>query len=235
MITGFDRILIEVPDLDAAVEEYSTFLGSFQRVDARVARLPLSNLSIELCASANFDEVRIAGLVMVDGALPDEASGAHQAQPVPPPNRGLRLERVGETNDTAETTTTSHGISAVDHLVLQTNDAEDCIRIFGEEGLGIRLALDQLVPEWGGRMLFFRAGKMTLEVIHNQKQPLEQDFFWGITYLCQDLDTTIDALDAAGVSHSEIREGRKPGTRVASVKSHTLGLPTLLIEPASPA
>ncbi len=39
-------------------------------------------------------------------------------------------------------------------------------------------------------------------------------------------------LRAAGVSLSELRKGRKPGTRVATVKSHCLGLPTLLLEPA---
>jgi hypothetical protein len=31
---------------------------------------------------------------------------------------------------------------------------------------------------------------------------------------------------------SEVRGGRKPGTRVVSVKDGTCGVPTLLIEPA---
>jgi hypothetical protein len=32
------------------------------------------------------------------------------------------------------------------------------------------------------------------------------------------------------VEISNIRDGRKPGTRVCTAKSHTLGVPTLLIE-----
>ena len=116
--------------------------------------------------------------------------------------------------------------------MIQTNDADDCIRLFGEQGLGLRLALDQQVPEWGGRMVFFRMGKMTLELIQNLKKPPAQDFFWGITYLCTDIDSTVARLDEAGVSRSAVRDGRKPGTRVATIKSHCLGLPTLLIGPA---
>jgi hypothetical protein len=40
-------------------------------------------------------------------------------------------------------------------------------------------------------------------------------------------------LAQRGVTLSGIREGRKPGTRVATVKSHCLGIPTLLIEPVT--
>ena len=123
-----------------------------------------------------------------------------------------------------------NGIQSVDHVVLRTTDADDCIRLFGKD-LGMRLALDQSVPEWGGRMLFFRCGKLTLEVIQSDDPP-DRDAFWGISYHCQDLSRTLEGLDAAGVAHSGERLGRKPGTRVATVKSHTLGIPTLLIGPS---
>ncbi|MCZ6828095.1 MAG: hypothetical protein O7F73_00630 [Gammaproteobacteria bacterium] len=227
MITGFDRILIEVPDLDEALAQYSALLGSFQGT-AGGALLPLANVAIELRATPIIATARIAGLVLIDDCV-DDSDGP---QLLPAPNRDLHLERVSAASQRLQGPATSLGISAVDHLVLQSRDADDCIRVFGEEGLGLRLALDQLVPEWGGRMLFFRTGKMTLEVIHNPKQPPAEDHFWGITYLCPDLDFTLAQLDVAGVSHSPIRNGRKPGTRVATLKSHDLGLPTLLIEPA---
>ena len=97
--------------------------------------------------------------------------------------------------------------------------------------LGIRLALDRLVPEWGGRMLFFRAGKLTLEVIAAEETT--ESSFWGIAYLCADIDKTLARLHEADVSVTAIREGRKPGTRVATVKSRCLGIPTLLIGPAT--
>jgi catechol 2,3-dioxygenase-like lactoylglutathione lyase family enzyme len=120
----------------------------------------------------------------------------------------------------------------VDHVVLQTRDAEDCIALYRDR-LGIRLALDQEVPEWGGRMLFFRVGKMTLEVIANPDTGPAPPRFWGVAFQCADIDAEHARLASGGVELSEIRDGRKPGTRVATVKSHCLGLPTLLIEPAS--
>ena len=41
---------------------------------------------------------------------------------------------------------------------------------------------------------------------------------------------TRERLVAGGVEVSEVRTGRKPGTRVATVRDRALGTPTLLIE-----
>jgi len=120
----------------------------------------------------------------------------------------------------------------VDHLVLRTSDATACVALFSEK-LGIRLALDKTVPEWGGRMLFFRAGKLTLEVIESKKEAAAGNTFWGIAYQCRDIDQASQRLGQAGVTLSGIRDGRKPGTRVATLKSHDLGIPSLLIEPVT--
>ena len=40
-------------------------------------------------------------------------------------------------------------------------------------------------------------------------------------------------LGERGIAASSMREGRKPGTLVATLKSHNLGIPTLLIQPAT--
>jgi catechol 2,3-dioxygenase-like lactoylglutathione lyase family enzyme len=116
----------------------------------------------------------------------------------------------------------------VDHLVLRTSDAEACVQLFSV-GLGLRLALDKSAPDWGGRMLFFRVGKLTLEVIESSDAETGPDRFWGIAYRCADLSTTTVRLKAEDVALSDTRPGRKPGTNVATLKSHALGLPTLLI------
>jgi len=39
-------------------------------------------------------------------------------------------------------------------------------------------------------------------------------------------------LDASGFDVSEVRDGRKPGTRVFSVRGGTCGVPTLILQPA---
>jgi hypothetical protein len=187
----------------------------------------LRNVEIVLRATGNAPSPQVSGLSLFDDGQTKAPSPIDKEQ-----LRGLDLNIVSE-RKVAAAASTATGICAVDHIVLMTNDADACIRLFGEDGFGMRLALDQLVPEWGGRMLFFRCGKMTLEVIHKLDDPPPQDFFWGITYLCENLDASLSSLDSAGVAHSSIRDGRKPGTRVATVKSHNLDIPTLLIEPAA--
>jgi catechol 2,3-dioxygenase-like lactoylglutathione lyase family enzyme len=221
MVTGFSQIIIDVPDLQAAKSEYQCLLGPFEKNNG----LPLRNVEIALRATAEAPAPRLRGLSLLDDGRSPSPSPVDSQQ-----LRGLDLTVVSESK-AAATARTSTGICAVDHVVLMTRDADACIELFGEAGFGMRLALDQMVPKWGGRMLFFRCGKMTLEVIHNIDDPPRQDFFWGITYLCENLDASLGKLDEAGVVHSPIRDGRKPGTRVATVKSHNLGLPTLLIEP----
>lgn len=80
-------------------------------------------------------------------------------------------------------------------------------------------------------MVFFRAGKLTLEVIESAREHSADDYFWGIAYQCSNLDQTARLLAQRGVRLTEIRAGRKPGSRVATVKSHSLGIPTLLVQP----
>ena len=126
---------------------------------------------------------------------------------------------------------TPHGvgvIAAVDHVVVKTQSA-DAARTFYGDQLGIRLALEQDVPEWGGMQLFFRTNSMSIEVIASDKAP-ERDELWGLALATDDIEATHGRLKESGVEISDIRDGRKPGTRVCTAKSHTLGVPTLLIE-----
>ncbi|MDG1065927.1 MAG: VOC family protein [Luminiphilus sp.] len=119
-------------------------------------------------------------------------------------------------------------ISAVDHVVVQTRDADAAKRFYGEQ-LGIRLALEQEVPQWGGTQLFFRASSMSIEVIASEKSEA-MDNLWGLALKTADIDATQQRLNEAGIEVSEVRDGRKKGTRVCTVKSHALNVPTLLIE-----
>ena len=128
-----------------------------------------------------------------------------------------------------EATPVAHGeIAGVDHVVVKTQSAEAAKTFYGEQ-LGIRLALEQDVPEWGGTQLFFRASSMSIEVIASEKAA-EQDELWGLALKTNDIEATHARLSVQGVQISDIRDGRKPGTRVCTAKSHTLGVPTLLIE-----
>jgi len=132
-----------------------------------------------------------------------------------------------------EATPTGEGpITAVDHVVVRTQSADAAKRFYGDQ-LDIRLALEQDVPDWGGTQLFFRASSMSIEVIASEKAP-EEDDLWGFAFKTASIEATHQRLIDEGIKVSEIREGRKPGTRVCTIKSHTLEVPTLLIEHPRP-
>ncbi len=224
VIEGFDRVRIAVPDLAAAREDYELLLGMAAVPVADELCFGLRNTVLTL-QQAPLPRARVEGLVLVrHGAGPATCPVAN--------DRGLSLSVC----DGAKLNQLRNRGSApaIDHVVLRTSDAAACIRLFGDQ-LGLRLALDQTVPEWGGRMLFFRAGKLTLEVLELDEDSDRDDYFWGISYQVEDLESETCRLRAAGVEVSPSRDGRKPGTRVASVKSHCQGIPTLLLQPAPPA
>jgi len=231
MTTVFDRIVIAVPDLPEASEQYQAMFGSepLQCISATgvpAAWWGLPNTVIEL-VQHEIEAPRIVGIVL---SAPNAESGE-----LPVANSlGLDI-RLGTGRHTADFRRARPELQysrlKVDHLVLRTDNADACIELFSGQ-LGIRLALDKTAPEWGGRMLFFRTGKLTLEVIESDSDEPSGNFFWGIAYQCQKLDSVAGELRGRGVALSDIRSGRKPGTRVTTVKSHCLEIPTLLIETA---
>ena len=93
------------------------------------------------------------------------------------------------------------------------------------------MALDRSKPEWG-RLMFFRCGDLVVEIVQrpDQNDLTKDDNVWGVTWHVENIDAARARLIAANVDVSDIRIGRKPGTRVMSVKSATCGVPTLLLE-----
>ena len=123
----------------------------------------------------------------------------------------------------------SDSVNKLDHVVINTNDAEGFIQIY-EKDLGIRLALDQTVEKWGGRMLFFRLNKTTIEVIARSDAEEPKDSLWGLAWDVEDLEATHKRLSQKGIEATPVKEGRKPNTLVSTIKSHTCNIPTLFIQ-----
>ena len=122
-------------------------------------------------------------------------------------------------------------IAALDHVVIATADPERAAALYGAR-LGLDMALDRSHPDWG-RLMFFRCGDLIVEVVHRPKDATADrthDRLWGLSWRVADIDATSARLVAAGIDVSEVRAGRKPGTRVMSVRSGTCGIPTLLVE-----
>ena len=124
---------------------------------------------------------------------------------------------------------TSDCVHKLDHVVINTNDAEGFIEVY-EKDLGIRLALDQTVEKWGGRMLFFRLNQTTIEVIARPDEGLSKDSLWGLAWDVEDLEATHTRLTKLGIEASDVKEGRKPNTLVSTIKSNTCNIPTLFIQ-----
>ena len=227
MTVRFDRVVIAVPELGAAAEQYQQLFAVAPFISESpqgqpTARWGLRNTVIEIVQGA-VAQPCVQGVILA--SLESEA-----LEEAVPNGMGLDVRICGghSTADFRQRRTEAQCTDlSVDHVVLRTSDAPACIKLFADD-LGVRLALDKTVPEWGGRMLFFRAGKLTLEVIES-----DNNAFWGLAYQCADLASIVGDLIGRGVDVSTIREGRKPGTLVATVKSHALEIPTLLIQPAT--
>lgn len=128
-------------------------------------------------------------------------------------------------------------VRAVDHVVVQTEDVEASLALYRDR-LGLRLALDRRFEQWGMRLLFFRVGGLTVEVaarLDETGDASSPDRLWGLSYRVDDAEGARARLHAAGFDVSEVRAGRKPGTRVLTVRGEPSGVATLMLEPARPA
>jgi hypothetical protein len=70
--------------------------------------------------------------------------------------------------------------------------------------------------------------------VHRPDANADKDKLWGLSWRVADIGATRTRLGSAGLDVSEVRTGRKPGTRVLTVRNGTCGIPTLLIERTAP-
>ena len=123
----------------------------------------------------------------------------------------------------------SGSINKLDHVVINTNDADGFINIY-QDIFNIRLALDRIIEHWKSRMLFFRLNKTTIEVIEKKDRKDPNDSLWGLAWEVESIKDAHERLVSKGVEVTEIKKGLKENTLVATIKSHTHNVPTLLIE-----
>jgi catechol 2,3-dioxygenase-like lactoylglutathione lyase family enzyme len=118
----------------------------------------------------------------------------------------------------------------MDHVVISTGDPERAAALYGAR-LGLDMALDRSHPDWG-RLMFFRCGDLIVEIVHRPGSAVDpaHDRLYGMSWRVDNADATRARLAAAGIDVSDVRTGRKPGTRVLTVRSGTSGIPTLLVE-----
>lgn len=122
-------------------------------------------------------------------------------------------------------------VDALDHIVLSTPDPERAAALYGAR-LGLDMKLDRTVAALQTRFLFFRTGGLVFEIIHSLKTGKGDgpDKIFGVSWRVADVAATRERLQKAGIEVSELRDGRKPGTRVFTVRTGTFGVPTIVIE-----
>ena len=98
------------------------------------------------------------------------------------------------------------------------------------------MALDRSHEDWG-HLMFFRCGDLIVELVRRPGALAESspDQLLGLSWRVADIDATRARLAAAGLDVSEVRAGRKPGTRVMTVRDGTCGVRTLMLERATRA
>src|SRR2546421_381138 len=125
-------------------------------------------------------------------------------------------------------------VAVLDHVVIRSPNPERAVALYAGR-LGLSLRLDRTQPAWGVRLLFFRCGDLIVEVAHDLEAGVSDgpDRLWGLSWRVSDIAKAHARLRTAGVAVSDIRTGRRPHTQVFTARSHTAGVPTLMIGAAS--
>lgn len=257
MITGLHHVAIVVRDLDAAAQRYARLLDIEPMAQdgdgARRAWFWLANMGLEVIApdgeGASGDRVRArldeAGegqwLVAFTSSDLDadtrllERRGLAVSERTqratmfdPASTGGLQLALMGFPPLPSQA---KGPLTGLDHVVVGTSNPDRALAIYGAK-LGLDLRLDRENAQWGARQMFFRAGDDLVEIGASLKSPPSDapDRFGGLAWQVTDPDAEHARLAAAGFDVSELRKGRKPGTKVFTVRNAPAGTPTILIQ-----
>lgn len=125
-------------------------------------------------------------------------------------------------------------VVGLDHVVINTANPERAASLYGAR-LGLRLALDRSNPDWDMRLMFFRAGGLTVELAHKLSAGVSHapDKLWGLSWRVPDIEAAHARLEKANFALTSIRAGRRAGTKVFTVRDGTVGVPTLVISDAT--
>jgi catechol 2,3-dioxygenase-like lactoylglutathione lyase family enzyme len=256
VIEGLHHVAIAVRDLDAAVDGYRRLLDIEPAAQdgggARRAWFWLDNMGLEVISpdGEGASGARVGhrleeageGVWLLAFTASDLDADARLAE-----RRGLAISERTERAAMFEPASTGGvqvalmgfpplpsraraPLSALDHVVIRTANIDRAVANFGGR-LGLDLRLDRANPGWGARQLFFRCGDAVVEFGASLKAPVSEapDSFGGLAWRVSDPEAVHTRLAAAGFDVSEVRQGRKPGTHVFTVRDAPAGVPTLML------
>ena len=236
-IESLSYLTMIVDDLDAATSDYETLFGvSSQSGHAdgghEVRSFQTGNIGMRLRSVRSGEASGLDAMTFrvssVDRAadtlsrcgLPSERGRLDAAA-----THGIPMSLV----DTATSAAPASAIS-LDHIVIRTPAPERAIALYGGR-LGLDMRLDRSNAGWNARLMFFRCGDLVVEVAHVLSEGVSDapDTFGGLSWRVPDIDATHARLSALGVDLSPVRPGRRPGSRVCTMRNRTAGVPTILL------
>ena len=122
-------------------------------------------------------------------------------------------------------------VQALDHVVINTPNPDRAVALYGAR-LGLDFRLDRSSPQWGSRLMFFRCGGAVVEIgarLGGDQAADGADRLSGLAWRVADPEAAQARIAKAGFDVSEVRSGRKPGTKVFTVRSGVPGAPTLML------
>ena len=238
---GADRVLFTFPNMTLELMAPSGFSIAADRIRGVISRSGEGLASICFATSdigkmhRRLDRVALKPEPVAEVESQDTVSGAtlrwKRTRASTELTRGVRmffLELDGERPRSKATAAAP--VIGLDHVVVSTEDSERAAALYGAR-LGLDMALDRSHQDWG-QLMFFRCGDLIVEVV---RRPVAggdaaHDKLWGLSWRVGDIDAARTRLLEAGVEVSEVRIGRKPGTRVMSIRSGTCGVQTLFLQ-----
>lgn len=135
-----------------------------------------------------------------------------------------------ETLSTPAAAKVPSSVSGLDHVVIRSPNPERAVALYGGR-LGLDFALDRTNQDWGSRLLFFMCGGVRVEIGHSLAKGVSDlpDSLWGLAWRVDDTTATQARLQHAGVSTSDAKAGRRPGSHVLTVRSGTRNVPTIVL------
>ena len=260
MIHALDCITLGVASPDAAQQSHAVLFGHSPAAGGANARMQLANVRLEFVAKPSSADEGLAGIAFAVGDLSkaqhllerrgmrlhladgDGGADARRLHVATDSTHGVPVSLVERAPQAAATapalieSDSDAAVSGLDHVVVRTPNPERAVALYAGR-LGLSLRLDRSEPSWGARLLFFRCGDLVIEVAHDLKAGVGDgpDKLWGLSWRVPDIARVHVRMKSAGVEVSDIRIGRRPGTRLFTVRSHAAGVPTIMIGPDKPA
>ena len=258
MIAGLDHIAVAARDFEAAVDGYRRLLGREPELEPRDgadrAWFHLANMALEVIAPSAAGRAGDRVRARLDAAGEGQWICAFQVDDLAAASRllsrrGLDVEPVGTVArvraagldfvltpgrlgaaPSPAIGAEEAAIPALDHVVVHTPNPDRALAVYGAK-FGLDLRLDRANEKWGARQLFFRCGGTVFEVGASLKAPVSDgpDSFGGLAWRVTDPDAAAARIAAAGFDVSEVRTGRKPGTKVFTVRDAPAGVPTIML------